>query len=647
MLWLEPKGGWEETGPSGKSYMNLKEAEGVVGLALRLRKMYPCGSIAVITMYKGQLMELMRLMPASANVEVLTVDSCQGSEFEHVIVSPVRSNNVRSIGFLKDKQRICVAISRCMRRLFIVGDRYTLTSNADWEEVSRRSETGNLSDWSESKAVVLNAGESLLEALKNKAPEVEVDTTSAVTLMQQQASFQARRGAPKRETFKGSGKGAGKGIGKGGKGMGGSGGSGGQYKGSGGASSNRYAEPISRPSLSLNSAAAFPSLVASQATTTNAKGPSRYGGAPALDAMGGPPPGVGPKREVKALGEGLSEEARCVRGRCEPKPSPAPKSRPNWRFQDEMRAALSASAATEDSKREKKAGSEEEWGVTAESLPLLFPDAVVVGDVLGRFRELGLKESEAVQRAFVVLSEIGVGGEDVLEEGYDQECDYQGVEFPYDQEEEVEFWNMDDKNDGDDDDDYDEDEDEDEDYADEEIEEELELGHEATVAQHRAHVAGCNTGNPLTNETAIQANLSAAESTMVEMGFDLAATRDALARHAGDVAEAIEWMYSRPQPDASAKPAPSKNEYMSAGLSSQKLLESGLKHNGVVDVDVAGYIYSVLEALSSGTQEGGEEESTEDTVHALVQLLATEGVSQAASRELLDHCMATLLSELL
>ena len=48
-------------------------------VALRLRKLYPQGTIAVITMYKGQLNELLRLMPAAAGVEVLTVDSCQGS----------------------------------------------------------------------------------------------------------------------------------------------------------------------------------------------------------------------------------------------------------------------------------------------------------------------------------------------------------------------------------------------------------------------------------------------------------------------------------------------------------------------------------------------------------------------------------------
>ncbi|EKX37153.1 hypothetical protein GUITHDRAFT_53173, partial [Guillardia theta CCMP2712] len=55
-------------------------------------------------------------------VEVMTVDSCQGSEFEHVVLSLVRSNRMGKLGFVKDKQRINVAISRAKKSLVIVGN---------------------------------------------------------------------------------------------------------------------------------------------------------------------------------------------------------------------------------------------------------------------------------------------------------------------------------------------------------------------------------------------------------------------------------------------------------------------------------------------------------------------------------------------
>jgi hypothetical protein len=59
-------------------------------------------------------------------LEIDTVDAFEGREKDVIIVSLVRSNRRRDIGFLRLVQRINVALSRARRLLVIVGDASTL-----------------------------------------------------------------------------------------------------------------------------------------------------------------------------------------------------------------------------------------------------------------------------------------------------------------------------------------------------------------------------------------------------------------------------------------------------------------------------------------------------------------------------------------
>ena len=52
-----------------------------------------------------------------------------------VILSCVRSNARRAIGFLSNKHRMCVAISRARERLIIVGNASTLGSDKLWAKL--------------------------------------------------------------------------------------------------------------------------------------------------------------------------------------------------------------------------------------------------------------------------------------------------------------------------------------------------------------------------------------------------------------------------------------------------------------------------------------------------------------------------------
>lgn len=72
-------------------------------------------------------------------VKVATVDSFQGMEADIILLSLVRSNTTKDIGFLKEKNRICVALSRAKIGLYMIGNMRLLAQcSKTWQEIESR-----------------------------------------------------------------------------------------------------------------------------------------------------------------------------------------------------------------------------------------------------------------------------------------------------------------------------------------------------------------------------------------------------------------------------------------------------------------------------------------------------------------------------
>ncbi|KAK3209810.1 hypothetical protein GRF29_44g722850 [Pseudopithomyces chartarum] len=83
--------------------------------------------IAVITPYNAQVALLSGMLKeAYPGIELGSVDGFQGREKEAVVVSLVRSNAEHEVGFLGEKRRLNVAMTRPKRHLCVIGDSETV-----------------------------------------------------------------------------------------------------------------------------------------------------------------------------------------------------------------------------------------------------------------------------------------------------------------------------------------------------------------------------------------------------------------------------------------------------------------------------------------------------------------------------------------
>ena len=115
----------------GLSKRNPGEAEVVAQHVRRLVAAgLPVTDMAIITPYNAQVDCLRQvLLPIFPSLEIGTVDGFQGREKEAILISLVRSNADRTVGFLSEDRRLNVALTRARRHLWVIGDSATVGSH--------------------------------------------------------------------------------------------------------------------------------------------------------------------------------------------------------------------------------------------------------------------------------------------------------------------------------------------------------------------------------------------------------------------------------------------------------------------------------------------------------------------------------------
>ena len=88
--------------------------------------------IGVVAPYAGQA-ELIRKMLDRPSVEVSSIDKFQGREKDIIIVTCVRSNANKRLGFLVDRRRFNVMLTRARSGFVLIGNTETLlTDDRSW-----------------------------------------------------------------------------------------------------------------------------------------------------------------------------------------------------------------------------------------------------------------------------------------------------------------------------------------------------------------------------------------------------------------------------------------------------------------------------------------------------------------------------------
>ena len=119
----------------GTTFTNPSEAACAVQCIRNIRGADPTSSVLVITPYKGQRHLMQKYvnvyLPNDKNVRVSTIDSCQGAECAHVILSLVRTDeSIQRDCFAIEPKHLCVALTRARKSMAVVCNAVKMRQNA-------------------------------------------------------------------------------------------------------------------------------------------------------------------------------------------------------------------------------------------------------------------------------------------------------------------------------------------------------------------------------------------------------------------------------------------------------------------------------------------------------------------------------------
>ncbi|PSN32629.1 hypothetical protein C0J52_22378 [Blattella germanica] len=122
------------------SHKNTHEGDFLIELCRYLvLQGYEPSRITILATYSGQMFYLRSVRKQHrmlSEVKITVVDNFQGEENDIILLSLVRSNNAGKIGFLKIENRVCVALSRARKGMYIIGNMDILTRNSQiWPKI--------------------------------------------------------------------------------------------------------------------------------------------------------------------------------------------------------------------------------------------------------------------------------------------------------------------------------------------------------------------------------------------------------------------------------------------------------------------------------------------------------------------------------
>jgi hypothetical protein len=119
------------------SHSNMYEAKYLTALAqYLLQQGYQQEDITILAPYRGQTRAIKDLTVNHKAMRVTTVDNYQGEESNIILLSLVRSNRGKRIGFMSDDTRVCVALSRARQGLYVIGNSKIFASNSQlWKSI--------------------------------------------------------------------------------------------------------------------------------------------------------------------------------------------------------------------------------------------------------------------------------------------------------------------------------------------------------------------------------------------------------------------------------------------------------------------------------------------------------------------------------
>ncbi|KAB7496720.1 NFX1-type zinc finger-containing protein 1 [Armadillidium nasatum] len=128
-----------------QSYENPHEAKFLLGLCRHfLYQDYTNDDITILTPYLGQFRLFKKLQKGSEfdkcrGVRICVLDNYQGEESNIILLSLVRSNEEKKVGFMKIENRVNVALSRAKHGMFIIGNMSQMAEASElWKEINKK-----------------------------------------------------------------------------------------------------------------------------------------------------------------------------------------------------------------------------------------------------------------------------------------------------------------------------------------------------------------------------------------------------------------------------------------------------------------------------------------------------------------------------